>query len=149
MTTLFEDDNPYAIRIEAVKRVRKQDEVSGVLQGEAATCLITPRILHMEAAIKKEIADAKQQREKTIKENSSIYQDAIADNEPPPEGGSLVPTRIATREEQQNMILAIDKNYRFLFEQLAGLNNALDVIQEEQKALSDRLKVLEDANKKQ
>ncbi len=42
----------------------------------------------------------------------------------------------------------LDRNYRFLYEQLAGLNNALDAIQAENKALNDRLRALEQADRK-
>lgn len=143
MTTTLDASDAYAIRIEALRRVCEYGKVTNEIQGEI--CLfVSARLVNMEAAIRKEIADKQKEKQDFLRENSTIRQEIEADKNPPPEGATLVPSRIATREEQQNMILAIDKNYKFLFEQLAGLNNALDVIQEQQKALKDKLESTEE-----
>jgi uncharacterized circularly permuted ATP-grasp superfamily protein len=139
MTTLSEDADPLSIRIEALKRVREQAEAAKEIQGEVAY-FYSARVMNMEAAIRKEIQQAKQQRETRIKENSTIRQDAEADTNAPPEPSSNTPTRVPSREELFNMITYLDHR-------ITPLNHALDDIQEQMKILSDRLKSLEQSKK--
>jgi hypothetical protein len=144
MTT--EELRDTSIWAEAMERVKKRyaTEVAG------DACFIRSKaLLSMFETIKNERETkrklppgGKQQQEQPKPEPEK------PDTNPPPEAptdssGILVPSRVPTREELYRMIEAQTKNYRFLFEQLNGLNCALDEMQAQMKVIADRLKALD------
>jgi hypothetical protein len=138
----------YDIMTEALKRVREYACKNEVIEGEAQFFL-SGRTLREIENIKKERESARLEEARKAKK----IQDEIAEEFKPPEesppvndvDGSLVePKRIASREELQNMLYALDKNYKFVFEQINGLNDALDVIQSDMKMLKTKMQMFED-----
>ncbi len=154
-TTLDSNSHPLDIRLEALHRVEEQARANGQIQDDVkASFFFSARAKLAEAAIRKEIADKQKEKAKASEDYAKEIIDSVKVDDKPPEkaAGTLAgdrnydisPARIATREEQQNMLFMLDRNYRFMFEQLAGVNNALDEIQAENKTLKDKLESTED-----
>jgi hypothetical protein len=132
---------------EALGRVKEYAYKNEIIGGDAAFFL-SARVLKAIEAIKREREDAKEnKRKEQLKQQKEIQEEFKLDESPPPEAvdGILAqPSRVPTREELHNMLNVLDKNYKFLFEQINGLNDALDVIQVDMKILKDKILRFED-----
>jgi hypothetical protein len=131
---------------EALSRVKDHAYKTEIIGGEAAFFL-SARVLREIENIKKERGD-KQEAER--KEKLKIQKELQEEFKPPEESPPVIdsslaePKRVASREELQNMLMRLDKNYKFIFDQINGFNDALDVMQSDIKMLKDKVQRFED-----
>lgn len=158
-TTISEDRNKYNeylnktlqgvdtdLMCQAMQRVKDYAYTNEIIGGELAFFL-SGRTLKAIEAIKRERETIKEaERKEKLRQQKELQEEFTKPEELPPsiDGALAQPVRVATREELQNMLYALDKNYKFLFEQINGLNNALDVIQVNIKTLTDKMQIFED-----